>query len=422
LVDPTFASQSAVTARPLRVAIVGLGVAGGVIGSGLAGRDDIELIAVEKVGLDDHANAGNGLNIGPNALVALRAALPSMADALADVSLPWTRWQASMSGGKPLYEVPLAEVAEAPGIRIRWSELYKAVREPLLDIARFETTIEDIAIDMSVDPAVGGPVSLTLVDIPSGARESVTGIDLLIAVDGRYSAVRQALYGTPPARYLGVANFRTLLQDPEHKSGVDDMVQWFNGPNRLLAYRLHDDTIYLSGNFPTDENGEFPDDQKNRAWIREACTPPDGAVEPACAWLIDAVVNNESALHWSRQQEIEMRLRDDSGHVLFLGDSGHAMAPTLGQGATTALEDASILLLALSQARDAGGLSPYAIPAFTEGLAAERGPRLEFIRRFSWQESDTLRVGADPASWQSAKHSPEFREKLRRLYTEMPTE
>jgi salicylate hydroxylase len=407
--------------RPLRVAVIGLGVAGGVIASGLAGRDDVDLIAVEKVGLDDHTNAGNGLNIGPNALVALRSALPSMADALAAVSLPWTRWQAALCDGEPLYEVPLDQVADAPGIRIRWSELYRTVRAPLRGSARFETTVEAVTIDPAADPATGGPVGLTLVGIGDGRRERIDGIDLLIAVDGRYSAVREALCGTPPARYPGVANFRTLLHDPDRRSGGDDMAQWFNGPNRLLAYRLHDDTIYLSGNFPTDANGDVPDSWKNRDWIRDACTPPDGAVEPPCAWLIDAVVNRDVPLHRSRQQEIEMRLRDDSGHVLFLGDAGHAMAPTLGQGATTAIEDAAILLLALARARREGGLAPARIPAFTAGLAAERVPRLEFVREFSWQESDALRVGADPAAWRHAKHSPEFRARLRRLYTEMPT-
>ena len=407
--------------RPLRVAVIGLGVAGGVIASGLAGRDDVELIAVEKVGQDDHSHAGNGLNIGPNALVALRAALPSMADALASVSLPWTRWQAALCDGRPLYEVPLDQVADAPGIRIRWSELYRAVREPVRTVARFETTIADVTIDPSADPAFGGPVGLTLVDIGDGRRERIDGIDLLIAVDGRYSAVREALCGTPSARYLGVANFRTLLHDPDRRSGVDDMAQWFNGPNRLLAYRLRDDTVYLSGNFPTDENGDVPDDWKSRDWIRDACTPPGVVVEPPCAWLIDAVVSEDATLHWSRQQEIAMRLRDDSGHVLFLGDAGHAMAPTLGQGATTAIEDAAILLLALARARRGDGLAPARIPAFTADIEAERVPRLDFVREFSWQESDTLRMGADPEAWRQAKHSPEFRARLRRLYTEMPT-
>jgi salicylate hydroxylase len=405
--------------RPLRVAVVGLGVAGGVLASGLARRGDVDLLAVEKVGPDDHAHAGNGLNVGPNALAALRAALPAMAGALTEASLPWTRWQAAMSDGRQLYQVPLDEVAGMPGLRIRWSELYRVVRAPIRDTARFGATVEDISIDRSTGFVTGGPVSLTLVDLAGGRRERVAGIDLLVAVDGRYSPIREALCGEPPTRYLGVANFRTLLRDGG-ASGIDDMAQWFYGPNRLLAFRLKDDTIYLSGNFPTDADGEIPEAQKSYDWLGSAFAPPGEAADPPCAWLIDAFVRDAAPLHWSRQQEIDMRLRDDSGHVLFLGDAGHAMAPTLGQGATTAIEDAAGLLLALERARWAGALAPSNVPDFTARFAAEREARLEFVRRFSWQESDTLRVGADPAVWQRARQSREFRDKLRRLYTEVP--
>lgn len=411
------AAQPRAFERKLRVAIVGLGVAGGIAAAGLRARGDIDLIVAEKVGPNDHANAGNGLNIGPNALVTLRDALPAMADALDAVSLPWTRWLAATAAGEELYCVPLAEVAAMPGIRIRWSELYRTVRAPVRDIARFHTTVEDIAVAPgTVDPSAAGPVSLTLVDTATGRRERVDGIDLLVAVDGRYSAVREALCGAPPTRFLGVANFRTLLRC-DGTSGVEDMVQFFNGPNRLLAYRLHDDTIYLSGNFPTGADGEIPDHCHTRDWLATAFLPADRPADPVCRWLVDAMLQDIDALHWSRQQEIEMRLVDDSGHVLFLGDAGHGMAPTLGQGATTAIEDAATLLMAFDAASGDGALAPVAVPALARAYAGTRVPRLDFIRKFSWRESDTLRVGADPMAWQQAKRSPEFHENLRRLYT-----
>lgn len=403
-------------ARRLRIAIVGLGVAGGIVAAGLRDRDDVDLIVAEKVGADDHANAGNGLNIGPNALVALRRALPAMADALDSVSLPWTRWLAATAQGEELYCVPLDDVAAMPGIRIRWSELYRTVRAPLRDLARFETIVEDITVDRAADPSVAGPVGLTLVETGTGRRERIDGIDLLIAVDGRYSAVRAALCGAPSTRFLGVANFRTLLHC-DGSSGVGDMAQFFNGPNRLLAYRLHDDTIYLSGNFPTGPDGEIPAICHTREWLATAFLPDDGPADPVCAWLVDAMMQDIDALHWSRQQEIEMRLVDESGHALFLGDAGHAMAPTLGQGATTAIEDAATLLMALDAARGDGRLTPAAIPDIARAYAETRLPRLDFIRNFSWRESDTLRVGADPKAWQQAKHSPQFRDNLRQLYT-----
>jgi len=395
---------------PLRIAVVGLGVAGGVLASGLMRRDDVEVFAVEKVGPDDHAHAGNGLNVGPNAMRTLAAVLPDMADELRAASLPWARWEAKLSDGTPLYHIPLDEVADTTGIRVRWSELYRCVRAPIRERACFQTTMEDLVID----PARPRPIAFTLVDQITGIRERVTDVDMLISLDSRYSANREALCGLPDTRFLGVANFRTLLED-DGESGIDDLAEWYTGPNRLLAFRLQDGLIYLSGNFPTDEHGEVPDAWRTREWIRRAYLPAHGPVDPSCAWLIDAMDKQGTELHWSRAQEIDMRFRDDTGHVLFLGDSAHAMAPTLGQGATTAIEDACAFLVAL-EARTPADLD---VAAFTDAFAQTRAERIEFVRRVSWDASDTLLRGADPLA-NKAKNGPDYRNLLKRLYMDTP--
>jgi len=103
----------------MKIAIAGLGVAGGVIATGLADLPGIEILAFEKVGPDDHAFAGNGLNIGPNALRALEAVLPGMAARLRAAARPWRQWRAATIGGEPLYEVALPQVASSDGVRGR---------------------------------------------------------------------------------------------------------------------------------------------------------------------------------------------------------------------------------------------------------------------------------------------------------------
>ena len=72
----------------MRIVIAGAGVAGGVIATGLAEIPGVEVIALERVGRDDHALAGNGLNIGPNALRAAAALMPDFAARLISTSLP----------------------------------------------------------------------------------------------------------------------------------------------------------------------------------------------------------------------------------------------------------------------------------------------------------------------------------------------
>ena len=42
---------------------------------------------------EDHSEAGTGLNVGPNAIKALRLCDPALAAEVEAASLPWQRWQ-----------------------------------------------------------------------------------------------------------------------------------------------------------------------------------------------------------------------------------------------------------------------------------------------------------------------------------------
>jgi salicylate hydroxylase len=85
------------------------------------------------------------------------------------------------------------------------------------------------------------------------------------------------------------------------------------------------------------------------------------------------------------------------------------MVPTLGQGATQAIEDG---VLAAKLLREGKSVAE---------IAAVRDARVEFVRDFSMEASDTLLPGSDTVALTRAKDGPEFRAKLRRLYTEVPT-
>ena len=78
--------------RKPRIVIVGAGIAGSLIASGLAGRDDVEVICLEKVDTAGHSDAGTGLNVGPNAIKALRSVMPERAETIVANSFPWRRW------------------------------------------------------------------------------------------------------------------------------------------------------------------------------------------------------------------------------------------------------------------------------------------------------------------------------------------
>lgn len=389
----------------MRIVIVGAGVAGGIIARGLAGMPGIDLTLVEQVSQSDHAGAGNGLNVGPNAMRAAAAILPDLSRDLLAASLPWRRWRANLHTGEPIYEIPLDRVADRPGIRIRWSELYRIVRESAAGAIRYQRR------GAGVRTGSGGRPTLEL-----DGGDSISGVDLLIAADGRYSRIREQLCGPAAIRHLGVANFR-LLVDDSGTTGIDDMEQWFHGPHRLLVFRLADGRLYVSGNLPIDPGGELDPRWKTPDGLRTAYLPARGPVDPRLVYLIGAAAGETETLHWSRAQEIDTRFHDAGGRVLFVGDSAHAMAPTLGQGATQAIEDACAFVDLFRHRAAQGSVD---VPALTAAYDALRRERVEFVRRFSWDASTPLLHGQDPVRSHRDKLGPAYEAGLRRIYLEGP--
>lgn len=387
-------------------------MAGGVIATGLQGLPGVSLTAIERVGRADHETAGNGLNVGPNAVRTLAAVMPEMAERLLRASLPWRAWTTWSMSGEPLYRIPLAEVADRDGIRIRWAELYRVCREGAAAVTRFDAECD------AARPA--GDTAALDVRGPDGRPASLPGFDLVIACDGRYSRLRERLCGAPQVRHLGVANFRCLLPGAT-TPGLDDLEQWYHGPHRLLAFRTPGGLVYLSGNFPVEPGEDIAPEQKTPAWLHGAYTP-SGAMAPAARALLDGACAPATTLHWSRAQESDTRFADAGGRVLFVGDAAHAMAPTLGQGATMAIEDgaAFVDLFRRHWGEAAGRPERLDVPRLVAGFAALRAPRVDFVKRFSWDASDTLRPGTDAVAGNRAKNGPDYRAKLSRLYLDTP--
>jgi salicylate hydroxylase len=400
----------------IRIAIAGCGVAGGVVASGVAGLPGVELLAWDRAQPEDQALAGTGLNIGPNALIALREGLPDLAAALVANGLPWRRWRASTVEGERLYEVPLREVADEDGLRLRWATLYRLCRQGAEGRIRFDTAVT--AVERQAD----GRLRLTVQASDGGTARHECDIDLLIVADGRYSGLRDRLCGAPAVRHLGVANFRLLLDDGG-RLPIDDMAQWHHDAARLIAFRLRDGLVYLSGNLPMDPGAALGDDAKSAEHLRRVYLPADRPVLPEVRALIDAAVEAgaRGALHWSRLQEQDVHWQAPpaaglDGRVLLLGDAAHAMVPTLGQGATSALEDAGVLVPMLRQALADGGAD---LGTVVQRYVARRRPRIDFIRRFSWQASDVITADGFTLQRVRDKGGPAYREKLRRLYGEV---
>jgi len=394
--------------RKPRIVVAGAGIAGSLIASGLGDRTDCELICLERVGPREQGEAGTGLNIGPNAIKCLGLHLPRDAETIVRNSLPWSRWTIALTSGQTLMDLPLDAVADNPGVRIRWAELYALLREPLRDLLIYNAELTGCRQD-------GDGSFVTWRDRESGAESRIDGIDLLIAGDGRYSAIRQFVLGRPEVPlFLNVCLYRVLFPaGPD--CPIEDYGQWFNGPNRLLAFRVPGDFVYCAGSFPIPPGSGTPDAMKQPAFLRAAYMPADRVPSREAAYLIDAVVRYADRIHWARLQEGSVAYGQKSG-ILLAGDAAHPMVPTLGQGATQACEDACVVVDEIKLALAEGG-PLAAVPARVERRRAERA---RFVVDLSRDATDTMLAGADPVEGTRWKTEPPFQHQLMRLYRDVP--
>jgi salicylate hydroxylase len=382
----------------MRIGIIGTGVAGSLLAEALLDAPGIAVTAYERVARGDQAGAGTGLNVGPNALKALRRHMPARHAALRAASLEWRRWFVDLTDGTRLLDLDLLDVAEEPGMRIRWSELYRLLRAPVAGCTRNGHALEALEED------AGG--RLVPVFRTAGGLVRDGAFDLLVGADGRYSRLRALTCGEPAGTLLGVGIWRLLVTDATD-CPYDDYGQWFHGNARLLSFRVPGNAVYIAGTFPLEGSGQIPAETRTEAAQRALFTPQDAPPCPAVAWMLDRIARHLAEIHWARSATAPLLRHDTSGRALFLGDAAQAMVPTLGQGATQAVECG---VLAAQVLRRGGTVAE---------IAALRDPRVAFVRDFSLQASDTLAPGADVVALTRAKAAPDFLAQLRRTYTEL---
>jgi 2-polyprenyl-6-methoxyphenol hydroxylase-like FAD-dependent oxidoreductase len=162
--------------------------------------------------------------------------------------------------------------------------------------------------------------------------------DLVVGADGVWSGVRRNLWPDSPApRYTGVTakRFNTRVLDEPVPDGA-----WVWGPRRSFGYTP------LPGG-------------RAYAYAME-CAPPGGHSTDLSAFAswrdpIPRLIANVGEDGVLRHDVFEGPILKSyvTGRVALIGDAAHALQPSLGQGACTAMEDAVIL------ARRAGDLAGY---------------------------------------------------------------
>ena len=390
----------------MRVGVIGTGVAGSLFAAA-ARREapNTPVQAFEKIQLGQRDDAGTGLNIGPNALKAIRLHGGVALKELLAASLPWRRWLIALTDGTVLIDLNLLDVAEEPGLRIRWADLYAVLRA-----ASAADTLYDRKLEAIEEDASGALIPVFRTAADEIVREGP--FDLLVAADGRYSRVREIVAGQPEPSFPGIGTWRLLVRNVGDHCPIDEYGQYFCGNARLLSFRVPDGDVYIAGSFPLAGEGPVPPEIRTPQAQRAFFTPVDKAPSREVAWMLQQVDQHIDDMNWARTQEIDPLHQALDGRILLLGDAAHAMFQTLGQGATQAIEDA----LVAAQVLGSGLATPKAI---CDAYEARRATRVAFAAGFNREATDTLMPGNDPVAGSLAKAQEPFLTKLRKLYADV---
>ncbi len=370
-----------------------------VIGGGIAGT--AAAIALQSAGFDPviHERHERGaadergafLTVAVNGLNALRSLGLDPAKVLA-TGFPTHTMGLFGASGKPLVELPLGG-PEADGTvttTIRRSGLYASLR------AEAGSRGIPIVYGAALTRAVTGRDAVEA-EFGDGRRVRA---DLLVGADGLRSRTRKSLDpSAPEPHYLGLLNAGGFTRGPVEGPPPGVMRMAFGRRAFFGWATAPDGTVWWFANPP----GKRPIDARSftpESWRAHLIDLFEG--EPA-ADIIRA--SDEIVGPWNTEDLGPVRVWHDD-RIVLVGDAAHAMAPTSGQGASQALEDAVVLGHSLRQNPEIkNGLSAY---------EATRRPRVEKVAAYGRRGNSSKVQGPVGAAIRDALMPAMFRLLMRK--------
>jgi salicylate hydroxylase len=322
-------------ARAPRIAIVGGGVGGLAAALALERRGAEVIVCEQSPALSD---IGAGLNLSPNALMALRAlgiedavtAIGSESDFLVIRSWKSGRIISRMRRGA------FRQQFSAPNVSVHRADLLGVLRGALR-MADVRLGARCIAVD---EHDRGGVARLA----DGGEIEA----DIIVGADGIHSVVRNSLFGPDAPRFTGCICWRGMASAGAvpRDIAIAEGAMWMGPHGHVVHYPVRrGELINIVAHFDSDSWTE-------ESWTREcelseltttyAGWHPDLLRLFPCSarWYKWALYDRDPLERWSK------------GRATLLGDSAHAMLPYLAQGAAMAIEDACVLSAAIARHAD----------------------------------------------------------------------
>jgi salicylate hydroxylase len=317
-----------------RVTVVGAGV-GGMAAALLLARVGASVVLLERS--REIRAVGAGILLQPNGLAVLDAL--GLAGPLRDAGHQVAATSVRGPTGAPISTLAVPDFG--PGL-----DRMLAVRRSVLHEALLGAVTRQSGIDVRLDSEATGATADGAVALRSGG--TATG-DLVVGCDGVSSAVRASGDFGARVNDTGRIYLRGLV--PRRGAGFEGEY-WT--------------PLGLFGGAPVDGETQYFYASATAPPVRAAVSARDrfalrrvwGGAVPAAAAVFDALEDFD-ALLVNDVVRVDCASWHD-GRVVLLGDAAHAMSPTAGQGANSALVDAAVLVAELvASGSTAEGLGRY---------------------------------------------------------------
>lgn len=322
------AAERAAT-RPLedrRVTVVGAGV-GGIAAAVLCARAGARVTLLDRSA--GHGGVDTGLLLQPNGLAVLYGL--GLRERLARHGRRVSHLRVANAKDRTLLDAAVPHFADGldHALVVRRSELVAA----LMDLAAGEPRLER---HLDADVAEAAPDGSLTYNTPHGA--TATTSDLIVAADGLHSRVRRNS-GIPATIGRTWWYARGFGPPMPHLTA---MTEYWTKLGIFGVAPLDRETYFYAATHA----GPIADTLRERDLGRFRSTWVDAL--PLAEPILSRLSRLEDML--IRQAVSIDCPRWSTGRIVLLGDAAHAMPPNLGQGANSALVDATVLTWELTQA------------------------------------------------------------------------